>query len=261
MKFCEYMAWQRAARAMLDSWVWLRFQCEYICLEQDFFQGTNFKKHLAVPESAKRVAATTTTTDSSVTQVDSKILRSACQHAVVASWVVTSNLGYKRQIAIMTGAGAPLAAWQGAAAQQLRDHDRSSAWLITQFSSGFSDHLLGIVGFLEDPESLRLAGFFEYQGLGGNDALQSSVVDDDYAGLAGNLALSLVGCRCRRLAYVWCGWPGETFRLLLNEGAAVQTATEFQKDCPQPSANRPRTIERPCSGVLLYPSGSDLCDL
>lgn len=158
----------------------------------------------------------------------------------------------------MVGAGDPLAAWQGAAAQQLRDHDRSSAWLLSQFQSGFSGHLLDIFGFLENSESLRLAGFFEYRALGGNDKVQRAVVDDDYASLAGNLALSLVACRCRRLAYVWCGWPGKAFKLLLGEGPALQTATEFQKEGRCPRATRP--LATSCTCQVAAPLIPDLPD-
>lgn len=241
-KLCEYMAWVRSLKEFLKRWHWLRLMCSYISLENDFFTGTNFRKHLAVPLSAQRAAEMTTSTDANVTQLDSKILRSACQNAVVATWAITSHAPYRRQLCIMVAAVSPLQAWQGEAAKVLRDIASNSAWLADQFRAGFVQHLVETLRTLSDQGVLSSAGFFEYQVMVGSNDLDGCIRgDDDFAKLFGGLVMAVVAARVRRLAYLWFGYPGRLFKLMLGDGEAAQATRAFQEDC---------VVQRACIGQL-----------
>lgn len=231
IKLCEYMAWIRGAERFLRDWSKMQFLCEFISLEMDMFVGSAFREHLLVPSSAARMATDTQTTNSGITQIDQKILRSACQNAVVATWAITNTTGYKRQLAIMVHIPMPLAHWQGQAAQDLRSCVENQAWLKRQFQSGFAEHLLAIMDTLSDSQCLRSCGFFEFEGVAEGDEKNGVVLlDDEYAALAGMLALALLSARCRRLAYCWIGWPGRFCKMMCGPSAAAQAAAEFQED-------------------------------
>ena len=219
-----------AGEGFLSQWTMSLFKSEYCALELDMLHGKNFAERILINREHIKEASEENTTSQTHTQIDQKILKSACQNILVVVVTVLQEYQYKRTLAIMVYSCSPLKHWQGKAAKDMKSSKMNIDWLKDQFDKGFSDLLVEILETLGDTKVLRVAGFFEFQGMNGEEQQSQSVLDDDFAKLHGSLVMHLLAARLRRLLYVRRGWPHMFIYLLLSPRQAQMCLQLFKKD-------------------------------
>ena len=230
VKLGEFMAWPRAAEAFIPVWTLWRFVCEYVAVEMGMISSKAALKIIEVPTVAAKAAAETKTTDASITQIDTRVLRSACQNAVVCTLAVTSQEPLRRQMVVMARIPSPLSHWEGTAAKDMESVPSNHAWILEQLGKGFMEHQFETLGMLANEQFMRDAGFTEFATADPNDLHGRVVEDDAFAHTAGVLALSLCGAQQRRLSYLQLGYPHSLSKLNLSDDVANVTTKNFEMD-------------------------------
>ena len=101
-------------------------------------------------------------TSSTITSIESKLIRSACVNNVVTDFAVLSEYSYRRQLAHLIRLTEGLKVWQGDAAKTNRDETRSRNWLVKVCSDSFLEHQKTFADALRDPDVLRKCGFSDF---------------------------------------------------------------------------------------------------
>ena len=115
-----------------------RFKCEYVALGIDMVGTNKFAHKIIINKEHLRAAdEATTTTSTTATQIDSKILRSCCQNVVVVSLAVLGELQFKRILAVMALVVGPLRQWQGNCSKMMKSTSGNMEWLTHQFAFEF----------------------------------------------------------------------------------------------------------------------------
>ena len=230
-KLCQFMSWIRRVKEFLSVWHETLFLCETIALELDMLEGKEFKKQILVKAPILQEAAKVKSTDSSLLQIESRILKSACKNAVACTVALCERPEvHKRKLAIMVEIPWPLAVWQGQAAKDMKDTDANSTWLLGGLGSNFMKHKIAILKQLTTYSVLRRCGF-EMTALPDDDELDGILaIEDECAKMAGSLAVQVVANREVRLGYVLYCYPGPLFKLPLGGTTAQSVCNDFQKD-------------------------------
>jgi hypothetical protein len=148
-----------------------------------------------------------TTTSSEIAQLDVKVLRSACQNAVVMAMMLLSVPRSRLFTAIVTHPVRPIDEWHGTANAACRDSDQNRDIVVGQVSGGFFQHLYRIIGSLGDVEVLSDAGFMDFRGSPPEDMEWVVRDDDELAGIFGSLVVALLAARLRRTLWLLRSWP------------------------------------------------------
>ena len=203
-KMSEYLSWHRCSSRSLNWRTYEFFKKEFLGLEHDMLQS---RKLLCIPHIAPTVlehVATTTTTSTSVTSVEAKIIRSVGKNNVVATVALLSKYSYRRLLAVLTRHLGPLSRWQGNCVQACLNSLLSGEWLLDELAHSFLQVLDETFATLSDPEVLRSCGYFEFEklSLDSSEFATFSLEDQEFADLSLDLVLTIVAKRERRLMYV-----------------------------------------------------------
>lgn len=128
----RFMAFQRASYDLTKDWSLLLFKAEFLGLELDMAKGRSFKEKVLAKQSLLKEAAELNSTSREVLALDAKLLRSACQNAVVISMMVLGVPRHRRLLCIVTGAAQPIDGWHGKANARCRSVAESSAFVAGQ---------------------------------------------------------------------------------------------------------------------------------
>lgn len=230
VNLCRFMAFIREAASFLPEWSVWRFRAEYLALEMDFFQGKQFKQNLIVRQSLVNEVEHARTTDPAGIGIDAKLLRSCCQNAVCITAMVLGMDHNKRTLAVMCHIPAPIDEWHGKTNKMCRDVASNSSWLLGQLSGEYMASLVDILAQLGKEDVLRACGFMSFESCHASEAEAVHIADEEFAELAGVMALTLIGARLRRFLYCLCGWP---YRLLLVQkggSLAQEVLAAFKHD-------------------------------
>ena len=148
----------------------------------------------------------TTTTSSTATQIDTKILRSCCQNVVVVSLAILGEMQYKRSVAVMALVVGPLRHWRGNCSKMMKSTTGNMEWLTHQFASEFMGVLVRAWKTLSSMKLMQIGGFLDCQHVAEEELDGISLVDDEFAGMQGKLTQHTIAARLRRLLYVF-GFP------------------------------------------------------
>ena len=113
IKMCRYLDWWSGAKALLSRWTLELFKHETLALEEDWLKGGKF---LALPSvKAADVAHNdaVTSTSSTITAIEAKLLRSSCLNNVVTGLAALGQYDIKRDVAHMVLFTEPLKVFQG----------------------------------------------------------------------------------------------------------------------------------------------------
>ena len=204
VKLGEFGAWQTTAEAFLSAWGLTRFKCEYVALETDMIGTGKFAQKIIINKDHLKAAdEATTTTSSTATQIDTKILRSCCQNVVVVSLAILGELQYKRILAVMALVVGPLRHWQGNCSKMMKSSNGNMEWLTQQFASEFMGVLVRAWKTLSSMKLMQTGGFLDFQHAAEEELDGISLVDDEFAGMQGKLTQHTIAARLRRLLYVF----------------------------------------------------------
>lgn len=128
----RFMAFQRAAYDLLKDWSLLLFKVEFLGLELDMVKGRAFKEKVLVKQGLLQEAAELNSTSREVLALDAKLLRSACQNAVVISMMVLGVPRHRRLLSIVTLVAQPVDEWHGKASATCRSVSDSRAFVASQ---------------------------------------------------------------------------------------------------------------------------------
>ena len=155
-------------------------------------EGKQFKKDVLIKKPALETAAATTSTSGDQGQIESNTLKSARKNAIVITIAVLERESYTRKLTIMCEIPAPLVHWEGIAAKEMKSASSNSQWLAKQLEKNFIAHQISILEQLSKHEVLDACGFFAFLGMHANEVVLIAKDDDQYAQMAGVLALGLV---------------------------------------------------------------------
>ena len=131
----RFMAFQRANYKLLKEWSLLLFKTEFLALELDMAKGKDFREKVLVRQSLLREAAELNTTSNQVLQLDSKLLRSACQNNVVVTMMTLGIPRHRRLLALTTAAAKPVDKWHGSSNKACRSVQETSDFMAAQVVS------------------------------------------------------------------------------------------------------------------------------
>ena len=180
---------------------------ETLALEEDWLYGKHFLKLPAVSAASVADAAEIKSTSSTITSIETKLIRSACLNNVVTSISVLNQYDLRREVCHMVSFTKPLKLWQGHLKKTMRDVNTSRDWLVEQMSDSFLGHQKAMLSQLSEPAALHACGYFEYRGLEGPDLEDQILLDDEMATFAGDIVLGLISKRQRRLYYMTNCYP------------------------------------------------------
>jgi hypothetical protein len=223
VRMCDFFGFNKANRSLLNHWTEIQFKSEVLALELDFLTGRAVKDKVILKANVFETEKEVTTTSSSVTQVDTKLLRGCQQNAVVITCMTLGIPWYKRVTAAMTHVIGRVEKFSGASAKACRSVSGNQSFLKDIFGGGFASHIGGIWGSLSDPIAMRECGFLEFHRHDNDDLQALRAADQDLADFMGGLTMQTMANRCRRLYYLVNGWPGQFLRLLFANHRAVSS--------------------------------------
>lgn len=226
---CRFMSWVRGSKLLLKQWDTLLWKLEFLCIEMDMVSNLDYRRRLVVKQGLLNDAQTTHTTSATVPSLDSKILRSCCQHAAVVSLAVLSDFRHRRLLAVMYHSASSLEEAHGYQNKLCRISADCSSYIVSDLNGGFLDQLRAVFSVLESPSALTDCEF-EMQ-LPGRVPQNSPMFfeEDEWAAMLGGLRLNLVSNRARRRLWLF-GWPRRWAKVVDDKVDARLVIREFQAD-------------------------------
>ena len=227
VKMCQYMAWWEAGNKLLKHWSFNLFKAECVSIESDWLHRQSF---LQLPAVSPVIAQDTIqSTASTITAIETKILRSCCANNVVVQVAVLSMPSYRRLLAHLVRFTAPLKTWQGAAAKCNCSATGCREWLLREMSDSMLAHQKEMLAGLHDQANLQDCGYHEYVACRGEDLANQTSRDEEMATLAGDIVLGLIAKRQRRNFYLTNSFPNRQWRALVGPTEAQMIAADFKR--------------------------------
>ena len=192
LHMCRFMAFQQANYTLLEEWTITLFKVEFLSLDLDFVKGRALKDQVLMSQSLLKDMAEIHTTSNEVVTVDVKLLRSACQNAVVITMMLLCEAKHRRVLAIMIWPARPLDEWHGMANAKCRSASDSREFFIGACCGDYFEHLHSIIETLTDMEVLSQCGFFAFECLLGDELLYQQTEDAAMSDLLGTMVLEVL---------------------------------------------------------------------
>lgn len=124
IKMCEFRGWLAGCSSLVDTWYTRKFQLEYVAVEADLLSTTKFKQTFMPSLELQAHQDAIESTSRKITQVDAKMVRSACGNNVMTSVVMLNNINFFRQLCVICRVAGPLGHWQGHAQKVMKKQCR-----------------------------------------------------------------------------------------------------------------------------------------
>ena len=225
------MGWITGMMGFIQDWHTEKFLREFLSLEHDVLPRATVDKKEKVPKAVIAHGAEETTTGDRATHVDTKYCRAAVQNNIVVSVKFQESDAHMRVVSIMCYVPWALKVWQGKAVAKMKSVKENLEWIKEQMARCFLDHTDEVLNTLVDPKVMDACGFKPVPGdIEENDVHAFLVAEDDFAVLAGDLALSLRAFRQRRLMPMTSTWPNAATRGLCSADHLKDVRLRFMAD-------------------------------
>ena len=212
---CNLSRWMSTVELpekMMPHWPRLLWERTQLALDCDFMKGAKLHERLVVRErpTVEGVGPGST----SNIQIDDRTLKSCCQNAVAVGVAFASESDNERVASLVLGVSVPVKKWQGHCQKVCVSAKQNREWLADQCTGGFMAHVAEIMGSVDDLDLLVRSEFVIDERIPESEQMGVLVVENDFATLMGQTALTMSGLRVRRCLWLIYGWPCAWFSIL-----------------------------------------------
>lgn len=217
------------------------------CLEQDYLGNSKLTRLICQKKSKFQSGPSRTTNASRTNEMDAALANAAVNQLAVGTLVLLDKGVQLRERAIQRTA-APLMDWFSDFSRKVRSVAEGQQWASEQLRGGFVKHCASFFRVLQRPVDLAWIGLTLPSGIpaAGKEHLQHiGLEQNDCAAEMATLALTLVGLRIVRCAYLLCGfsfrsvlWMSRDAQELRAESKRFRAAVELDRaaaeniECP-----------------------------
>lgn len=198
----RFLSWPAAGRELLREWSSLLWKVELLCVECDWVSSAQFKTKIAlrtqqlVKEETERGS-----TSASIPSIDGKVVRQACQNAVVIALSLLEEESHKILLAIMVHVAQPVLDFRKAHAQMCRDSAGTLTWAANLINGGLMEQAHKVFSLLGSVQENSALGF-QVEVEDGIAPVDPRIQgEDEWATLLGNHVVSLVGRRLTQVVH------------------------------------------------------------
>lgn len=215
------------AKELRARWHSTLFICEWTALELDMVSSKRFLDQALARIEDHFPNERSGSTNTSITTVQDRMLRSACQNSLVITLMLLEEERNMQAVDMVLYVAEPAVKWHTTQNAELRDAHRAAQWLRDQHRSAFMEHLNEIFHRLSSPVALQTLGMHEKDS--GQEEIETAI-GDELATVLGDMSLQLVKARMMRVLWMVLGYLAAFGAFLAGDAIAIETATLFRQD-------------------------------
>ena len=225
----RFMAVVHQGLELVRKWNTNLFEITVPSIELDFLQNKAMPKIKLASTGADELSNLSSTSSKRIDTGD-RTLRTCGVNAMVISLAMLADESHRRVLGTICGLAEKTMDWHGHASRELRSVEKSQDWLLKQVQGDCCHSAFDVVSLLDNDDFLRLSGF-----LPSNPAVAATYrtddvpLEDEYAGLAGGFAMSLLRCRLRRTLWMSMCFPQRMVLVLGTDEECKSVVAEFKK--------------------------------
>lgn len=223
----------QVARDDMRHWTARLMLYQFTAIENGMLASRRPPKVKAVASSSAAGSEEKPTTDATRLDVLERGIRRAGANALEIAVTLFEDRANKTLVRIILASTEPTEKWHRLQAHQLRSVEGSVAWLRSQFSGDWIEHVHLTLRRLSMTTVLEFCGFHlpsavqpeDWTPLPGEILLQ-----DDFAEVFGSMSVEMVKHRMKRCLWLLRGWPNRMAAVLVGGPTRARTVAAFRAD-------------------------------